>query len=253
MKKLNNNVYYMFERDLTSNQVSYHFCFKTWENFQLSGSGKLKKCEERIFNIFEKSNLLAQLNNSTFHKAITPENEFIKSPYFHMSMHGGSDEDYLQINDKFFIKCDYKYNYFTKLIKNLDHCTEFKCGFRKDEFKKINHDLKTKAYEISKLFDDHSADVLFAFDFTSNGDVINDNINIEILPKYSTDTFISCKNIIQHNFAEVNKNMLNNYDKIFTSYYAQKFHFHIKIKIYKNQSPTVKIYRTYNSIQNPYM
>jgi len=246
------NTYYLFEKDLTSCHVSYHFCFKQWENFKIKNSGKIRKSQEELFDIFSKENLLNLLNNSNFHKAITPENKFIEEPYFHMSLFGGNEEDFKQINEKFFISTNYKYNYFTKPIKSLNYPTEFKCGFRLEEFRKITHDLKSEAYQITKLFKNDLTDVIFAFDFTSKGDIINENINIEILPKYSVDNFMSCKNILLDNFYGVDKSTLNKYDRIFISYYPEKFHFHIKIKIYKNKKSTVKIYRTYNS-KNPYL
>lgn len=248
----NINTYYLFERDITSNHVSYHFCFKKWENFDISETGKISQVNKKVFEIFNNCDLFYILNDPLFHKVLTPENNFIKSPYFHMSVYGGSDDHYRHISENFFIKTKYKCNYFTKLLCDLNYPTKFKCGFRIDEFKEIPHDFKMQAYKVTKLFQNNLKDVIYAFDFSEEGEIINDNINIEILPKYSIDNFFSCKSIIETNFLNIDHKTLNKYDKMFLSYDRTKFHFHIKIKLYKNQKPTVKIYRTYNS-ENPYI
>lgn len=252
MRKLtmNGNVYYLFERDLTSNHVSYHFCFKSWENFNTFG--KIKKAQEKINNIFSEENIFYVLNDPRFHKAITPENKFISDPYFHVTLYGAEDNIYREVNNSFFINTQYKYNYFTKLISNLNKPTNFKCGFTIDEFKKIPHDLKSKSYEITKLFKNEFLDVIYAFDFSPSGEIIHENLNIEIIPKYSRINFKRWVSILKNNFSNINSNFFEKYDRLFEHYNPYKFHFHLKIKIYKQQNPTIKFYRSYGS-SNPYI
>jgi len=247
---MNTNVYYLFERDLTSNHVSYHFCFKFWENF--NSFGKLKKAQEKINNIFLEENIFHVLNDSRFHKAITSENKFIKDPYFHITLDGAENEIYKKVNNSFFINTKYKYNYFTKLIVNLKKPTNFKCGFGINEFKKIPHELKNKSYEITNLFKNEFSNVIYAFDFFPSGEIIHENINIEIVPKYSKINFEHCVNILKNNFSNVNSNFFEKYDRLFENYSPNKFHFHLKIKIYKHQNPTIKFYRSYGC-SNPYI
>lgn len=245
-----NNLYYLFERDLTSNHVSYHFCFKRWENFNLNG--KLHEHKKNIFNIFERNELFDILENSKYHKSITPENKFISSPYFHMTLSSDNLVDYQRVNQKFHIKTNFKYNYFTKLISDLEYPTNFKCGFPLEEYKMISHNLKQESFQITSLFKNYIQNLIYAFDFTSEGDIIQDNINVEIVPKYSKNSFLVCKEIIKNNFNNIDSSFLNKYDLMFENYDPYKFHFHLKFKLYKSQKPTIKFYRSYNS-KNPYL
>lgn len=247
---MNGNIYYLFERDLTSKHVSYHFCFKEWDHFK--SCGKIKESQDQILNIFEEKDLIYVLNDSKFHKAITPQNNFIEDSYFHITLYGADDTTYEDINQKFHIKTNYKYNYFTKKIKELDKSTNFKCGFTIDEFKKISHDLKNESYDITRLFKKEFSNVIYAFDFSKCGNIIHDNINIEIIPRYSKLSFFQCVDIIKNNFSNVNSNFFEKYISLFDNYNPTKFHFHLKIKLYKDQEPVIKFYRSYGSL-NPYI
>jgi len=242
--------YYLFEKDLTSNHVSYHYCFLTGERKIFPEKSKIKSNYQYVNDIFE--NYLNDVTNfSSFHKAITPQNKFIDVPYFHLSLNA-SDKDFKIINDCFKINTPYRYCYFTKKIPNLLDSVDFKCGFTSDQFLKIDHKMKSEAIELSKKFFGHYTNVLYAFDFDKNGNILDDNINIELLPIYCIDSFNSIKNILLDIYPYIDKTSLTKYEKHFLNYSAEKFHFHFKIKLFVNGKETIKFYRTYNS-SNPYL
>lgn len=242
--------YYLFERDLTSNHVSYHFCFLNLDQIDFPNKSKIKEDYEFIFDLIN-NNLRSVHSLPYFHKAITPANKFIETPYFHLSLNA-SKEDYLLINECFKIKTDYKYCYFTKKIADLTSYTDFKCGFLMDEFSNIEHKMKNESIKIANKFLDYSSQILYAFDFDLDGNVINDNINIEILPSYSLNSFYKIKETVVDLFPHIDIDVLDKYDSMFSDYHPEKFHFHFKIKLYSDKKPTVKFYRTYNS-KNPYL
>ena len=244
--------YYLFEKDLTSNHVSYHYCFlKSPEDISFNKKSKIKN---DYYNIARVIN--THLNNIPSipfcHKAITPVNKFIDTPYFHLSLLTPSGKEYSIINDLFKIKTDRKYCYFTKKIPDLNNQSNFKCGFLQGEFSDTGHQMKKQSIEIANKFKGFSSQILYAFDFDDTGNIIHDNINIEIVPTYSSETFHEIKNTLISLFPHIDRSISNKYDFLFSNYYPKKFHFHFKIKIYSNQSETVKFYRTYNS-PNPYL
>lgn len=242
--------YYLFEKDLTSKHVSYHYCFLDCENVLFNEKSKIKKDYENISDLIN-NHLFDVQSISSFHKAITPKNNFIEVPYFHLSLNA-TDKDYLIINDCFKIKTEYKYCYFTKKIPDLTEFSDFKCGFLLDEYLKINHIMENHSVQIADTFSKCSSQILYAFDFDKEGNVNHDNINIEILPVYSEESFLEISKKIMEMFPHVDVNVLKKYKTMFLDYYPEKFHFHFKIKLYSDQKETVKFYRTYNS-KNPYL
>lgn len=243
--------YYLFERDLTSDHVSYHYCFLDYNEVFFKEKSKIKNDYNYIYNIL--TNELNEVQGlRTFHKAITPQNKFIESSYFHLSVNGVTEQEYQLINKSFGLNTKYRYSYFTKLIDNIGKGTDFKCGFLLGEFNNIDHKMKNDATDLARLLGGGTYNVLYAFDFDKNGNVIHDNINVELLPNYSVDTFLNTKSILFESFPNINKNIFDRYERIFDGYTPNKFHFHFKVKLYKDQKPTVKFYRTYNST-NPYI
>lgn len=243
--------YYLFERDLTSDHVSYHYCFLNYEKVEFKDKSRIKKDYEYLYTILT-TDLKDIKSLPFFHKAITPENKSIESPYFHLSVNAIGEQEYQLINRTFGLNTSYKYSYFTKLISDIGKKTPFKCGFLLNEFNSIKHEMKEEALDLAKSVGGSNYNVLYAFDFDADGNVIEDNINIEILPNYSKETFVNIKNVLQSKFPHINQHYLEKYEKMFDGYVPTKFHFHFKVKLYKNQKPTVKFYRTYNST-NPYI
>jgi len=243
--------YYLFERDLTSNHVSYHYCFLDYQKVSFHPKSKIQKDYDYIYDILTNK-LDGVKGMRTFHKAITPCNKFIKSPYFHLSLNGVSEQKYQLINDTFGLNTKYQYSYFTKLMSDIGKKTDFKCGFLLGEFNKIDHKMKSDALELAGLLGGGAYNVLYAFDFDKNGNVIHDNINVELLPNYTTENFLHVKTALKECFPHINKKLFDKYETMFEEYIPTKFHFHFKVKLYKNQKPTVKFYRTYNST-NPYI
>lgn len=243
--------YYLFERDLTSDHVSYHYCFLDYQKVSFPSKSKIQKDYDYIYNIL--TNDLNDINGiRTFHKAITPQNKFIESPYFHLSVNGINEQEYQSINNAFGLNTKHRYSYFTKSMSDIGKRTGFKCGFLLGEFNNIDHDMKQDAFVLAKTLGGGTYNVLYAFDFDENGNVIHDNINVELLPNYSTETFLNTKEILTECFTGINKTVFDKYECMFDGYYPSKFHFHFKVKLYKDQKPTVKFYRTYNS-KNPYI
>lgn len=243
--------YYLFERDLTSSHVSYHYCFLKYENVQFNNKSKIQEDYKYLYNIL--SNNLKDIKTlPSFHKAITPQNKFIESSYFHLSVNAINEQEYKLINKTFGLNTNYKYSYFTKLISDIGKETSFKCGFLLNEFSKINHKMKEEALDLAKSVGGSNYNILYAFDFDSAGNVIEDNINVEILPNYSKETFVSIKNVLYKKFSHMNVEYLEKYEKMFDGYTPSKFHFHFKVKLYADNKPTIKFYRTYNST-NPYI
>ena len=107
--------YYLFERDLTSEHVSYHYCFLDYQKVSFHPKSKIQKDYDYIYNILTNK-LDGVKGMHTFHKAITPCNKFIESPYFHLSLNGVSEQEYQLINDTFGLNTSYQYSYFTILI-----------------------------------------------------------------------------------------------------------------------------------------
>jgi len=243
--------YYLFERDLTSEHVSYHYCFLDYQKVSFHPKSKIQKDYDHIYNI-----LANELDNvhgmRTFHKAITPQNKFIETPYFHLSVNGIDEQEYQLINSAFGLNTKHRYSYFTKSMIDIGKRTDFKCGFLLGEFNNIEHEMKQDAIDLAKTLGGGTYNVLYAFDFDENGKVIDDNINVELLPNYSTETFLNTKKILTECFPHINKTLFDKYEHMFDGYYPTKFHFHFKVKLYKGQKPTVKFYRTYNS-KNPYI
>ena len=125
--------YYLFERDLTSDHVSYHYCFLDYQKVSFPSKSKIEKEYETIYNILTDK-IDGVRGMRTFHKAITPCNKFIESPYFHLSLNGINEQEYQLINDTFGLNTNYRYSYFTKLMSDIGNKTDFKCGFLFGEF-----------------------------------------------------------------------------------------------------------------------
>mgnify|MGYP003343499902 CR=1 FL=1 len=69
--------YYLFERDLTSDHVSYHYCFLNYEKVQFNEKSKIQKDYQYLYDILT-TDLKDIKQLPYFHKAITPQNKFIE-------------------------------------------------------------------------------------------------------------------------------------------------------------------------------
>lgn len=235
--------YKMFEKELTfGNHVSYHFIYNYFDTLSPSNS-KLYQYEKELK---EKINPFIDLKG--FQNAITTPNTTIKEDaYFHVGMFqkqiNKSVKDFFKINTDVYIM------YFTKKIKDVVKETEFKCGYPLNVFlNSIEHKFKREAIELVDLFSEESSNYIIANNFYQDGSINHDEINVEIIPKYSKENYFSLKNKLLNTFS-LKKDVFDLYDKKFENYIKSDFHYHVKIKL-KDSNPTVKFYRTFPF--NPY-
>ena len=91
------------------------------------------------------------------------------------------------------------------------------------------------------MFKGHFIDIILASDFTQEGQHIDKDINIEILPKLNNYKQIG--EILEKNY-DVPK--IYYYDNSFVEYEDKDFAWHIKIKLFRYiKKPIIKFYKTY--------
>jgi hypothetical protein len=237
--------YYIFEKDLTSKHVSYHYGFSKSEKIHFNKKSKIKTSYDYVYNFLnelEKNNIFCDFN-----MVITPQNTFINTSYFHF-LKGPNDKcDYKDINKIFGLNTEHEYIYFTKIIDDLGKFSKFKCGFSSNQFNDIDHQMKNfvlsflEDFNLKELGLDENL-IVYSFDFDENGNIIHDNINIEISYQNSFESFLKIKQKLIHFFDNINKDVFDQYENSFKKLQIS----HFKIKFYKNNVPTIKLYRTYN-------
>lgn len=241
------HTYKMFEKELTQgNHVSYHFMYKYFDTISPKNS-KLYLYERELKNTVTK---YCDLNG--FQNALTTPNTTLnEDACFHVGIHKRFID--ANIKDFFKIKTNLPLIYFTKKVKEATKESMFKCGYTLTTLKELNHSLESSAIETLNLFKDETSQPIFASYFTKEGKIIEDEMNVEIIPKYSKENYFSIKQKILKNF-QVKKEILDLYDKKFVDYHQNDFHYHVKIKLKKEGNCTVKFYRTYPFwTKNPYL
>ena len=101
--------------------------------------------------------------------------------------------------------------------------------------------------KIIKLFKGNFIDIILASEFTQDGVIKDNHINIEIIPYMKNYNEIG--EILEKNF-ELPK--LDYFKGSFDDYEDKDFAWHIKIKLFRYyKKPLVKFYKTYPN--NPYL
>lgn len=235
----------MFEKEITSgNHVSYHFCVDKFDdNFHPKSRQHLIEKQLRYVDIDLSPYELGITSSNT-----TSEGEYIHVSYLRRSNNGFMDPEVLKY---FNIDVDFPVLYFTRKIPFE---SEYKCGFYLGTFKKFNSRFFNDTVSIIQRFKDKFKDVFLAGDFTEDGKFIDDSINIEIFPFQVNFNYFDIKEILVNEFGVVEEK-ISLYDNMMKSFKQDKFHFHIKIKLYKDKETVVKFYRTYpnNPFQFPHL
>lgn len=236
-------LYQMFEKEITyGNHVSYHFIYDYFDTIS-SPNSKLYVYENEL-----KETVTNHFDLRGFQNALTTPNTTLKEDAcFHVGMYKKFIND--DVKNFFNIKVNFPIVYFTKKVKEATKKSTFKCGYSYDVFKNINHPLQNHTADILEIFKEETSQVIFASHFKENGDNNDNEINVEIIPHYSKEAFFSVKKKLLDNF-DVKEEVLNLYDKKFSNYVKEDFHYHFKIKI-KNNKTVVKFYRTFPL--NPYV
>ena len=233
--------YKMFEREITKgNHVSYHFCVDTFgDNFH--PKSKHYPIDQALSKI--------DFDETTYELSITTANTTSEGDYFHISflLKDKAHKPYLQrdVLDAFNIPVDFNVIYFTRAFPYVDG---FKCGFDLNTYRSFNSIFFDDVVSIVQKFEKQYNAVIFAGDFTKDGEFIDDSINIEIIPYQHRQTYQLVKKVLLDNY-DVRK--IHQYDRKFEVYNTDDFAWHFKIKLYKDKEPIVKFYRTYP--ENPYL
>lgn len=234
--------YKMFEKEITKgNHVSYHFCVDTFgDNFH--PKSKHYPIDQALAKIASGTNL------EHYEINMTTENTTSEGNYFHISyLMKNRQVIYLQkdVLKTFDIPVDFNVIYFTRAFPYVDG---FKCGFDYNVYRSLGSRFHDDVVSIVKKFEQQYNAVIFAGDFTKDGEFIDDSINIEIIPYQHRKIYRLVKKVLLENY-DVEK--IHLYDKKFETYNTDDFAWHIKIKLYKDKEPVVKFYRTYPG--NPYL
>ena len=207
--------YRMYERELTKGGVyQYHTCVDKLDNYDI--------------DLFDY-----EIN-------ITPKNETSPYDYIHISCLRKTIDNYVRksVLDYFKIAVDFPVVYFTRKVP---FTPEFKCGFYLNTYKKFKSKYFRQTLNTIKLFKGLYNDIILAGDFDSDGNFIDDSINIEVMPIQSKDVYLKIRNILSQTF---NIDNFDTCDNLFDDYSIEKFHFHVKIKYSVNEL-VIKFYNTY--------
>ena len=207
--------YQMYEIELTDGGVyQHHTCVD-----------KLDQCDIDLYDY--------EIN-------ITKKNETSPQDYIHISCLRKTLDDYVRksVLDYFNIPVDFPVVYFTRKVP---FTPEFKCGFYLNTYKKFKSNYFQQTLNTIKLFKGLYNDVFLAGDFDSDGNFIDESINIEIMPIQSKDNYYGIRKILNEVYDIDNFDYC---DRLFDDYSVEKFHFHVKIK-YSVEGTIVKFYNTY--------
>ena len=207
--------YQMYERELTKGGVyQHHTC--------------VDKLDEYNIDLFDY-----EIN-------ITPKNETSPHDYIHISCLRKTIDDYVRksVLDYFNISVDFPVVYFTRKVP---FTPEFKCGFYLNTYKKFKSKYFKQTLNTIKLFKGLYNDIILAGDFDSDGNYIDESINIEVMPIQSKDVYFKIRNLLSQTFDIDN---FDTCDNLFDDYSIDKFHFHVKIK-YSVNGLVIKFYNTY--------
>ena len=234
--------YKMFEREITKgNHRSYHVCVdKFGGNFH--PNSKHYPIDEALSDI--------DLDYSSYECNITVANHTSPGDYFHISyLMKDRKLRYLQrdVLDAFNVPVRFNVLYFTRKYPFEDG---FKCGFDLVTYRSFKSKLFNKSMDLIKKFNGNYNAIIFAGDFTKDGEFIDDSINVEIIPYQTKDIFYSTKNILLDNF-DIDIDKINLYDRMFKDYTIENFSWHTKVKFFENGDSVVKFYRTYP--KNPFI
>jgi hypothetical protein len=232
--------YVMFEREITSgNHISYHFAYKNRFSTISDPRSTLYPLEKHLEDSI-KVNLFG------YTMGITPQNTTWKEdPVFHIG--GLGQELDPMLKDYFHIVPKFPVFYFTKSLKSVLLVSPHKCGFHWDSLLDLRHPQEDHALAIANCFYDEANDIIFACHFDEKGNVIGDEINIEIMPQYNMWDIVKQK-LIYHFFIDPLKVAV--YDNMFQYYRPEQFHWHFKVKL-RSDGTTIKFYRTLP--HNPYL
>ncbi len=232
--------YKMFEKEITKGaHTSFHFCVDKFGN-NFHPRSKQYPIDQALSK-FDK-------DWSNYDMAITTSTTTSEGDYFHISSLKNNVIKCIErdVLDMFNIpNLDFNCIYITKAFPYVD---TFKCGFDFQTFSKFNSNLFGEATKVFSLFREMYNGVMFAGDFTKDGEFIDDSINIEVIPHQRS--FARIKLILLDNF-DIDRDKIGYYDRKFMKYEIEDHAWHIKIKLYKDRDPTVKFYRTYPN--NPYL
>ena len=225
----------MFEKEITSgNHVSYHFCVdKFADNFHP---------KSRQHDI-EKQLRYVDIDLSPYELGITSSNTTSDGDYVHVSYLRRLNNGFMrqEVLDYFNITADFPVLYFTRKVPFE---SGYKCGFYLGAFQKFNSVFFDDTVSVIQRFKDKFKDVFLAGDFTKDGKFIDDSINIEIFPFQTNFNYLDIREILINEFGVVEEK-ISLYDNMMKSFNPSLFHFHFKIKLYKDRDPIVKFYRTY--------
>ena len=207
--------YQMYERELTKGGVyQHHTC--------------VDKLDEYNIDLFDY-----EIN-------ITPKNETSPHDYIHISCLRKTIDDYVRksVLDYFNISVDFPVVYFTRKVP---FTPEFKCGFYLNTYKKFKSKYFKQTLNTIKLFKGLYNDIILAGDFDSDGNYIDESINIEVMLIQSKDVYFKIRNLLSQTFDIDN---FDTCDNLFDDYSVDKFHFHVKIK-YSVNGLVIKFYNTH--------
>lgn len=237
------HTYKMFEKELTfGNHVSYHFIYDYFDIVSPKNS-KLYQYEKQL-----KETVTDHFDLVGFQNAITTPNTTLNDDaYFHVAMYRRFMDD--ETKNFFHINSKFPITYFTKKINDATKPSPYKCGYVYEVLKYLRHPLESKIIELMNFFKEETSHPIFASHFKENGELIENEMNLEIMPHYTKENFFSLKKKLIENF-DVKKEVLDLYDKKFANYNEKDFHYHLKIKL-KSDVTTIKFYRTFPI--NPYL
>ena len=210
--------YTMFETQLSEgHHSSCHFCFDKFD-------GSLDR----------------GLDLSKYELSIT-------DPRTHFHVHYlNRDDDYIEkkVLDAYDINVNFPVIFFGRELPYQDG---FRCAYHLSTLKKLKSPFVRDVVKTIKLFKGNFIDIILASDFTQDGVIKDNHINIEIIPYMKNHTEIG--KILEKNF-ELPK--LDYFKDSFDDYEDKDFAWHIKIKLFQySKKPIVKFYKTYPN--NPYL
>ena len=171
----------------------------------------------------------------------------ITDPRTHFHIHYlNRDGDYIEKNvlDAYDINVDFPVIFFGRELPYRDG---FRCAYHLGTLKKLKSPFVRDVVKIIKLFKGNFIDIILASEFTQDGVIKDNHINIEIIPYMKNYKEIG--KILEKNF-ELPK--LDYFKGSFDDYEDKDFAWHIKIKLFRYyKKPLVKFYKTYPN--NPYL